>query len=101
MSISISTSDYKKVKKAEIDGTIFEVRPMNSSETLALMSLAEEFNNLSDEDKQDAKKVSQSLDKIASIFFNVFDNPKKAREILGGVEMDAWFSIYNKIMEQE
>lgn len=100
MSISISTSDYKKVKKVEIDGVEFEVRPMNSSESITLMALADDFKGMNDEDKQDPKKVSESIEKIANIFFGIFDKPKKAREILGGVEMDAWFSIYNKIMEQ-
>ena len=98
MSISISTSDYKKVKQVEIDGVKFEVRPMNSSETLALMSVKDEISGI--ENADNSELALKSINKIEEIYFSLFDKPEKAKKVLGGLGMDAWFEIYNKIMEQ-
>ena len=99
MSISISTSDYKKVKQVDIDGTKFEVRPMNSSETLALMSVKDEITGI--ENGENAESALKAMQKIEDIFFGIFDKPEKAKKVLGSLGIEAWFEIYNKIMEQK
>lgn len=101
MSISINTSDYKKTKKVEIDGVAFEVRPMNSSETLALMSIRGEMEGLKDGETADADTAVKALEKIENIYFAIFDKPSKAKKVLGSLGVEAWFEIYNQIMEQK
>ena len=98
MSISISTSDYKKTKSVEIDGVLFNVRPLNSSESVALMALKGDIEKMSDE-KDGTDTVLKILTKLEDIFFAVFDKPEKAKKVLGDLGIEAWFEIYNKIME--
>ena len=99
MSISISTSDYKKTKSVEIDGVLFNVRPMNSSETIALMSIKDEISGL--ENGENVENATKAIKKMEDIFFAVFDKEKEARKVLGDLGIEAWFDIYAKIMEQK
>lgn len=96
MSITISTSDYTQARGAVIDGVEFVVRPVNSSESIALTSLASEMQEVG----EDTEKLSKLIKKTEDIFFNLFDKPAEAKKILGELSIDAWWEIYAKIMEE-
>lgn len=100
MSINITTSDYTKTIDALIDGVAFKVRPMNSSEAITLYSLSESMKN-AEEGSTDFETASKALGQIEKVFFNLFDKPEKAKKIFSGLEIDAWFEIYNKIVGEK
>ena len=93
MTITINTLEYTKVKHVEIDGVNFTVRPMNSAETMAITAM----QRSSVDTNADAVKM---LEGILEIYFGLFDNPEKAKEVLKDLPVDALISIYQKIMAE-
>lgn len=100
MSITISTSDYTQKKEATIDGVDFEVRPMNSSESLALMNYARFAGSISSDEKDldSVQEFVKEYQKIQDMYFGLFDKPEKARKILGDLSFEALMNVYDKIM---
>lgn len=101
MSINISTSDYTQSKEVAIDGVDFKVRPMNSSESIALMNYAR-FANSIDKDTKDFDSVQEFVNeykRIQDMYFNLFDKPEKARKILADLSFESLMAIYDKIMK--
>lgn len=101
MSINISTSDYTQSKEVTIDGVDFKVRPMNSSESIALMNYAR-FANSIDKDTKDFDSVQEFVNeykRIQDMYFNLFDKPEKARKILADLSFESLMAIYDKIMK--
>ncbi len=99
MSVSITTSDYIKVVEAEIDGVLFKVRPMSSAQTIAWMNLAEEEEKA--KAQKDTKRLIEISSKLLDSFFNLFDKPDKAREVLSAVPDNKLFEIYKTIMNDK
>lgn len=93
MTISINTSVYIKNKYVEIDGVPFTVRPMNTADTLALAALQRESTTKNSDQ-------SEVLNKILDLYFNCFDKPDSARELLKNLSIDALMDIYQKIMAE-
>lgn len=94
MTISINTSEYIKYKEVIIDGQKLGLRMMNSAETLSLASLQRELQE---------KDVNQPdiMRRLVDMFFNLYDDSDKARELLGKLSIDALSDIYKKVMESE
>lgn len=103
MTISINTSDYTNTKNVKIDGIDFKVRPMNSSETLAYMQVAQSLSSISEKepDIEDIKKADKAVSDILDIFCSIFDKPEEAKAIFKNVPSDKYFEIYDKIMKGE
>ena len=98
MSISINTADYIKTKTVVIDGVEFQVRQLTSSEYVAVMALAEEFESV---DKNDYSRIADIIKRTRALYVSVFTPQKKAEKILGSLEFDAITSIYTKIYPNE
>lgn len=94
MTISINTSEYIKYKEVIIDGVKLGLRMMNSAETLALMSLQREIK------EKDANQT-EIVERLVEMFFNLYDNPEKARGLLGKLSIDALSDIYKRVMESD
>ena len=99
MSISISTSEYKTTKTAEIDGVEFKVRPMSSAEALAFTQIGEDLKELTAENKN--MEAIEKVNQLGNLFFGLFEPEAKARKILEPLSYDAWFEIYGKIMNED
>ena len=98
MTITINSSDYTKAKKVEIDGQMFELRPMNSSETIAWLNLAADMQDA--KDKKDMKAFEKTLNKFKDMYFGFWDKPEEAKKILGNLSVDDWLDIYQKVMKE-
>lgn len=92
MTFSINTSEYIKYKEVIIDGEKLGLRMLNSAESLAVASLQREC-------AEDGSDKMALLTKLIDMVFNLFDNPEKARELLGALSVDALFDIYKRVME--
>lgn len=103
MTISINTSDYTNTKNVKIDGIDFKVRPMNSSETIAYMQVAQTLESISSEnpDMETIKKADKAISDILNIFCSIFDKPEEAKAIFKNVPSEKYFEIYDAIMKGE
>ena len=99
MSITINTSEYTKTKDSTIDGVKLTIRPMSSAETISLMSLGEEIKEI--QKSGDQNKAMKSLDKLSEMYFKLYNDPKKAKELLSGLGFEDWFDIYTKVMNED
>lgn len=96
MTYSINTIKYTARKVVDINGTIFKVRKFTTDEQFKLSALQEQVNNSSKITTAEAKKA---YDAGIELFFNLFDNKEKAKEVLKDISMNDLAIIYQDIME--
>lgn len=95
MTISINTSEYTKEREVEIDGVGFKMRPLTSAESLALTQFQRDVKKAKNE------KAVELLEKMLDLMYGLYDQPERAREVLGKLPPDAIFEIYSKVMKGE
>lgn len=97
MTYSINTIKYTARKVVDINGTIFKVRKFTTDEQFKLSALQEQVN--SNSSKITTAEAKKAYDAGIELFFNLFDNKEKAKEVLKDISMNDLAIIYQDIME--
>lgn len=97
MTYSINTLKYTARKVVDINGTIFKVRRFNTDEQFKLSALQEQVN--SNSSKMTTDEAKKAYDAGVELFFNLFDDKAKAKQILKDISMNDLAEIYKDIME--
>lgn len=95
MTYSINTIKYTARKVVDINGSIFKVRRLTTDEQFKLSELQEGAKN----PKLSTAEARKFYDAGTSIFFDVFDDSEKAREVLKEISLTDLADIYKDIME--
>lgn len=95
MTYSINTIKYTARKVVDINGSIFKVRRFTTDEQFKLSELQEAAKN----PKLNTAEARKVYDAGTSIFFDVFDDSEKAREVLKEISLTDLADIYKDIME--
>lgn len=93
-------TEYKNVDFVDANGTkiSLKIRPMSSAESLKLSSLNDKMQTMRVEGKM--SEATKLLEDISNDYFNLYDDPKKARKVLEPLSFEAWFDIYKQVMEE-
>ena len=95
MTYSINTIKYTARKVVDINGTIFKVRRFTTDEQFRLSEL-QEVATKGDMNTAEAKKC---YDAGVELFFSLFDDEAKAKEVLHDISLQDLADIYKDIME--
>ena len=97
MTYSINTLKYTARKVVDINGQIFKVRRFTTDEQFRLSELQEQVN--SNGAKMTTAEAKKTYEAGLDMFFNLFDDVKKAKEILKDISMQDLADMYKEIME--
>lgn len=96
MTYSINTSKYTTKKAVDINGTIFKVRKITTDEQFMVYDLQAKLKNIAPDSVEEARSL---YDKGEDLIYSMFDDEKKAREVLKGLDLTSLADLYKDIME--
>lgn len=96
MTYSINTSKYTAKKAVDINGTIFKVRKITTDEQFMIYDLQAKLKNIGPDSVEEARTL---YGKGEDLIYSMFDDEKKAREVLKGLDLTSLADLYKDIME--